>query len=112
MVPFTKIVFKTFPNKWKRKDTHPDTKGTVECALPDGTVVVYDYAQWKPREGKSQTMTIWTLKQDKPQEGEGAAGGGDQDNTGTDHQPESAPVAQKPAATPTAPRIKDDADGW
>ena len=112
MIPFNKIVFKTFPNKWK-KGNQPDTKGSVECTLPDGTAVVYDYAQWKPREGKSQTMTVWKLKEDRA-----AAESGEQRDSeaGGDQQPESPPQAPqeaKPAApNPPAPRIKDDADGW
>ena len=111
MTPFTKIVFKTFPNKWK-KGNQPDTKGTVECTLPDGTAVVYDYAQWKPREGKSQTMTVWKLKEDRA----AAEPGEQRDGEGGDQQPESQPQAReepKPAAVkPPAPRIKDDAAGW
>jgi hypothetical protein len=107
MVPFTKVVFKTFPNKWKKKPTHPDVKGTVECETPDGSVVVYDYAQWKPQQGKSQTMTVWKLKQDTKED----TGQADAPAEQTAEQPRTE-EKPPPRSAPRAPEVKDDAQDW
>jgi len=110
MLPFVKVVFKTYPNKWKKRDTHPDIRGTVECEAPDGTVTLYEYAQWKPGPGKKQTLTVWKLKEDKQTDTN--TDSGNQEQAQTSGGPQQKTTAPKQQRQKTEQQVKDDAQDW
>jgi hypothetical protein len=99
-MPWKSLTIKTYPNKYKAQNQKaPDVTGTVEVIDLEGQLWEYQYAQWKPGAGKKQTLTKWSQKRDKPQEGATEAVQSSQTQ-----EPPKAPAIPKTAV--------DDTAGW